>query len=194
MLIHWLSSLIAHVQIADWLFSNGVCRPKTFDDEPHYFDKEVHFFDNEERYDQGLEFYAQRYQHCTSDETIIMDGTPNTLEQPERVRDMYAEAGSDSFSSLKIIVVLREPVSREYSLYRNKKDAFIRAPDTNAWFGDIAFANGTVMSFEQYSENVLKEQISNRSWKSTGKYIDHVRRWVRIFLFQSQVIRHRILF
>ena len=71
--------------VADWLFGEGgFCRPRVFEDEPHYYSKEVHFFDSERRYNQGVQFYAKRFcfdaeKMGGEEEHLAMDATPDTL-------------------------------------------------------------------------------------------------------------------
>ena len=81
-----------------------------------------------------------------------------------------------------MIVILREPVSREMSLYNHKTVEFLKTQKENDWYSDVAFANnGTIMSFDQYSTSVLKDQLSNLHWKSTGKYVDYLKLWASYF-------------
>lgn len=100
-----------------------------------------------------------------------MDSTPNYLEHAERVHELYQQVGEDAHGDLKLIIILREPISRELSLYHLKKKEYLDEPDVNKWYGDIAFGNGTLMSFEHYSETVLREQVVNPQWKVAGKYV-----------------------
>jgi len=103
--------------IADWLSEEGgFFRPKVFDGEPWYYSKEVHFFDLRERFDKGIEFYAHRF---SRDMLQTMDATPDSLAFADRVHSSYKSAGADQLAAVKIIVVLREPVSRELSLYNH---------------------------------------------------------------------------
>ena len=85
--------------IGGCLLKNGVCRLEVFKGELHYYAKEVQFFDQKRRYEQGLEFYAKRYQHCNSS-TFAMDATPNTLSFPEHVESVYRAAGGDHLKNV----------------------------------------------------------------------------------------------
>eukprot|EP00956_Cyclotella_meneghiniana_P007264 scaffold9913_cov36-Cyclotella_meneghiniana.AAC.3 len=156
--------------ISRWLFNGGVCRAQVFSDEPPYFAKEVHFFDKPARYEQGVEFYARRFQHCikSGNAEFIMDATPDYLTFPDRIREVYAE--HDAIERLKLIVVLREPISRELSWYNHV----------------MVFAEDKSLTFEQHAE-LLTQGKPNKRWASTGKYVDHLKE------FASFVPRENIL-
>jgi len=170
--------------ISNWLFRQGVCQAERLGEEPTYFTKEQHFFDHYDRYKQGIEFYAKHFDHCTDDDSaeFILDATPNYLKFPKEVYELYSQVPGDLISKLKLIVILREPVSRELSLYNHKKAQYLRTPSKESWFGDIAFANNeTVMSFDHYSETKLKMELLDDSRTSVGYYVDHLKRWTSYF-------------
>lgn len=149
--------LLWYTKLSNWLFSNGICQAEVFENEPEYFNKEVPFIDQDHRYEQGIEFYAKRFQHCAEDDNLefIMDATPRTLLYPEHVYSIYNQTKGGS--SLKIIVILREPVSRELSLYNHKKFEYTGKKNEtpfNQWINDVASPDGTVMSFDNYTKNV----------------------------------------
>lgn len=85
--------------------------------------KEVHFFDHLENYAQGTGFYRQLYQDPKCDNVVgahFVDGTP-ILHYPstwQRIYDTYSESPIYR-DNLKFIVLLREPVSRDYSWYQH---------------------------------------------------------------------------
>ena len=76
--------LLWYTKLSNWLFSNGICQAEVFENEPEYFNKEVPFIDQDHRYEQGIEFYAKRFQHCAEDDNLelTMDATPRTLLYP----------------------------------------------------------------------------------------------------------------
>ena len=163
---------------------NGACNPEVFDDEPLYFLKEVHFFDK--RFDQGIEFYAKHYQHCAQEEStdIILDATADYLYHPTRVFDLYSQS-EQSLSDLKIIVMLRDPVAREAASYNRKVQEYQKRSEINGWFSDVAYRNGTIISFDDYAENVLTKR------NDIGEYVNHLKVWTLLFgreniLFLSQ--------
>eukprot|EP00804_Cyclotella_cryptica_P013053 CCRYP_002359-RA/>CCRYP_002359-RA protein AED:0.09 eAED:0.14 QI:151/0.85/0.75/1/0.85/0.75/8/502/1448 len=100
-------------EIAEFLSSNGVCRPGTLDDKS---DSTEHFFDREDLYNRGFGFYSKGFEHC-SQHHLVMDASPFTLKYPERVYDMYHQVNPDSPSNLKVIAVLRESNPGEYGSF-----------------------------------------------------------------------------
>lgn len=169
-----------------------MCSAEVFDNEPKHYNKEVHFFDDINRYEQGVEFYTKRFEHCAQEGNtkFIMDATPATLMESQRVYSLYNQVPGDLSTSLKLIVILREPISRELSLYNHKVYKFAGNQDTSMWYSDVIDANGTVMSFEEYAESVLRKQLANSDWKSPGKYFDHLQSWMALFRRDQLLILH----
>lgn len=163
--------------IAKLLFqSDQVCRPHKFHDEPFYHSKEVHFFDQDSRYIHGEDFYRQRYEHCTSNHTWVLDGTPDYMPWPDRVHQMY-KAHPDLHKSLKIIFSLREPVQREVSWYNHQ----VRVMDEFSWAKDNVFnhtANRT-LTFDQYVERGLRPLLDEKESKSF--FYKYLRTWFQLF-------------
>ena len=85
--------------------------------------KENHFFDHPDNYALGTEYFRDMYQNVKCDKvagTHFIDGTP-ILHYPsvwQRIYDTYSEK-PELRDSLKFIVLLREPVSRDYSWYEH---------------------------------------------------------------------------
>mmetsp|Transcript_29895 Transcript_29895/g.45755 ORF Transcript_29895/g.45755 Transcript_29895/m.45755 type:complete len:138 (+) Transcript_29895:91-504(+) len=103
--------------VAKWMFEGGYGRPQVFDGEPWYHKKEAHFFDIDWNFNRGLDFYARRFRDIDGIGRPALDATPDTLAFAQRVRDTYELAGGDQVNMLKIIVILRDPVARELSLF-----------------------------------------------------------------------------
>ena len=146
--------------------------------------KEVHFFDK--RFDEGVEFYATRYKHCAQEEStdIMLDATADYLYHPTRVFDLYSQA-EQSLLDLKMIVMLRDPVAREAALYNRKVQEYLKQYENHGWFSDVAHPNGTILSFDDYAENVLTKR------NDLGEYVNHLKVWASLFgrrniLFLSQ--------
>ena len=158
--------------ISQWLFEGGVCQAHTYEGDPEYFAKEVHFFDKVDRYEQGMQFYSQRFLHCQRpDIDLTMDATPDYLTFPDRIIEGYTKA--NALDTLKVMFIVREPVSRELSLYNHAHYYNKDLPPT----------------FEEYAEVTLKERISNpkKVEHHHGKYIDHLKK------LASAISRDRIL-
>lgn len=113
--------------VAHWLsLSPATCTALTFDNEPCWYNKEVHFFNQPEWFWHGQEFYARRFEHCTSSKFVI-DATPDYAPHAGRIGDFYHQLSMTSspngcILSLKVMMILREPVSRELSAYNHWKD------------------------------------------------------------------------
>lgn len=178
--------------VADWLFDEGgFCRPRVFDDEPFYYSKEVHFFDLDSRYEQGVTFYAKRFA-CCKDSTRTLDATPDTLPFAKRIWSTYKAAGQ--VNTVKIMLILREPVSRELSLYNHLAHDCRRLDDAserNAWQRQVTKEDGSIMSFDEFVRTVsipafTRETGPGRSTRH-GMYATHLREWFRLF-DRSQIL------
>ena len=193
--------------IADWLFEEGgFRRPKVFDDggEPFYYSKEVHYFDIDSRYYKGVEFYAKRFQQqqqldddgSKMKKQRSLDATPDTMVFPERVRFTYEAAGGNQVNTVKFIAILREPISRELSLYNHlaydcrKLDALERTD----WHNQVLKEDDdddddcrSIMSFDEFvcqrSLPSLKINDTNGCGRSTrhGMYVTHLLKWFEVF-------------
>ena len=186
------------------MFNAGICASNIHQD--------PHFFDIDQRYNQGIEFYSRHYEHCLQNEHVnnnqdvdstkyIMDATSGTLWNANRVHETYTQAGIETHTNLKIIVILREPISRELSLYHSKVKQWktlrdlVRGDNTendvqHHNFHDVVFTNGTIMTFDQHVELVLKDIISDDTYLGRGtdsKYIDHLKQWTTYFN-RSQIL------
>ena len=176
--------------LADWLFDEGgFTRPKVFAEEPPYYSKEVHYFDSEWRYRQGPAFYAKRFEQSPSADglAVAMDATPDTLPFADRVRSTYDAAGPNQTESLKIIVILREPISRELSLYNHLAfDCRRLQPSARSpWHTQVTREDGSIMSFDEFVFSVSIPSLA----RSTGPgrstrhslYEKHLKAWFDLF-------------
>lgn len=172
--------------VADWLFENGgFSRPKIFQDEPCYYSKEVHFFDTEFRYSRGIEFYANRFAGSSGRR---LDATPDTLPFVERVRSTYEAAGGNQVNTVKFIAILREPVSRELSLYNHL--AFdsrnLCVSQRNEWHNQVLnIENGEVLSFDDFvhQRSIPSLRRDGGPGQSTrhSLYAKHLSKWFQFF-------------
>ena len=145
-----------------------MCPAKLFENEPQYFKKEVHYFDTQARFLQGTEFYAKRFEDCyNAGEQFAMDATPNTLYYAKEVYETYMEAGGNQAAKLKMILILRDPASRELSLYNHKKHDYARTQDQNQWYSNIlSKEDGSIMGFDKYVQDVVKPLYSKKDLRS----------------------------
>ncbi|XP_001603753.1 heparan sulfate glucosamine 3-O-sulfotransferase 6 [Nasonia vitripennis] len=118
---------------------------------------EVHFFDH--HYSKGFHWYRHRMP-ATLEGQITMEKTPSyfvTAEAPRRVQLM--EPGT------KLIVVVRDPVTRAISDYTQVKSKRLGMPR----FEELAFLNGS--------------SVVDTSWAPLriGVYAKHLERWLNYF-------------
>mmetsp|Transcript_36446 Transcript_36446/g.109470 ORF Transcript_36446/g.109470 Transcript_36446/m.109470 type:complete len:439 (-) Transcript_36446:389-1705(-) len=174
--------------LARWLFSHGVCRPIPFPGEnAGYHRKEAHYFDIDSRYEQGIKFYAKRFYHC-SDATYEMDATPAYLAYPERVRKTYDEAGNNQAESLKIVVILREPVARDLSAYNHKASLFKDQSTKNNMWRNAVDKSGDLLSFNAYTKKAFRYMLHPEGPCASGPisfcfglYALFLKRWMNLF-------------
>mmetsp|Transcript_26560 Transcript_26560/g.64762 ORF Transcript_26560/g.64762 Transcript_26560/m.64762 type:complete len:297 (-) Transcript_26560:77-967(-) len=175
--------------IADWLFDHGgFSRPKVFEDEPDYYSKEVHFFDNDCRYCEGPKFYGKRFDGCDG-----VDATPDTLQFAERVYNCYKAAGGNQSRLVKIMVILREPILRELSLYNHLAYdcRYLPQSERTPWQEQVLNSDGDIMSFDEFVAQVSLPGLEAKSGpgRSTrhGFYAAHLKKWFELF-DRSQIL------
>ena len=79
--------------------------------------KEPHFFDIPSVYENGLEWYTETYFSSVKDEKLIGDFSPTYFFDTNSAQRIFNDLGS----SIKFIVILRNPVDRAYSHYLHSK-------------------------------------------------------------------------
>ena len=194
--------------VTQWLFqhpSNKVCIPRIYkeDGDLYYYDKEVHFFDETTRYEQGFDFYVKRFDHCSSTQ-IIMDGTPGTQFLSNRIKQFYLQYKSQLLHNpkdIKVMMILREPISRELSWYNHMKFKFIQDPNHQSWQKYVArpivdatkitstttttttttnVRNeiGEVYTFDEYIENVWYPKVMKNGTYIRGYYVKYIKEWM----------------
>ena len=129
-----------------------------------------------------------------------MDATPNTLIFPEKVHKTYTEvfnvSSHEQLQQLKIMVILREPISRQLSRYNHMKLLYIKG-STKDWVKELAYNvnnssnnNHTreVMPFDTYVEKIISDHNNNGRSKSKypkefkpSMYVDHLKKWSKLF-------------
>ncbi|XP_044754473.1 heparan sulfate glucosamine 3-O-sulfotransferase 1 [Coccinella septempunctata] len=128
---------------------------------------EVHFFDRDDNYNKGLEWYRMQMPHSYPGQ-ITIEKSPSyfvTPEVPERIRAMNA--------SVKLLLIVREPVTRAISDY-----AQLRA---NAATASPVVPPSASKSFEQL---VLHPNGSiNEAYRplSISIYHHYLHRWLEVF-------------
>ena len=151
----------------------------------HYTTKEAHYFNN--YYDKGLDYYESLFRNKCEGAAIVMDATPNYMVEAKRIRETYDQAGTAE--SLKILFVLREPVSRELSWYNHLlreyetgnppekyvTDALLKQRDNNS-------GNDVVMSFDEFVQtNTIPSIVAEQNPWNLGLYAVHLQQWFHLF-------------
>ena len=125
----------------------------------------MHFFDNQSIYQLGSEFYSGLFRHCEkrNDTQLIIDATPETLLFPSRVHNIYSNVPGDLAKSLKMIVILRESLSREFYLYNQNKTL------------------RSTMNFDEYAEHIKKNFMEQRTTGTLRMAVDQLSPWTEYF-------------
>ncbi len=133
--------------------------------------KEVHYFTN--NFDKRLNWYKAYFSYARSS-GLVGEATPYYLYHP-----LAAERIKTTLPSIKIIIVLREPVSRAISHYHHAvRHGFEELPMRDAFENDIN-------SYKELSERVSKGErvVSHQenSYVSRGFYADQISRYFSLF-------------
>lgn len=114
--------------------------------------KEIHFF-SRPRFSEGKEWYESHFKRCDAEKKCGEFSTSYlySKEAPSRIKEYYPE--------VRLIAILRNPVTRAYSQYRNAIKA-----------GEIA----ETVTFESYME-------SEPSVVEQGRYMEQLDRYRTLF-------------
>ncbi|KAL3769960.1 hypothetical protein ACHAW5_010034 [Stephanodiscus triporus] len=181
--------------IAEWLFEGGFRRPRVFDGEPWYYRKETHFFDIDWNFHMGIDHYASRFEDGINRGAPALDATPDTLTFAQRVHDIYQAAGCAT--TVKIIVILRDPIARELSLY-NHLAYDCRSLDSSklsGWHKQVIRPDNSIMSFDEFVRNVSLPALATDESEDHGLgrssrhglYASHLQDWFKLF-DRSQIL------
>ncbi|QDZ25375.1 hypothetical protein A3770_17p78930 [Chloropicon primus] len=156
--------------VTEWLFEEGVCGATPFQDGVFSGPKELHFFDEDERFRLGKSEYLQHFKHCVGKKTrFTMDATPDSFWYPEHVYEVYKD--DPDLDRLKIIVLLREPIARELSLYNHMRNLWSKDPDPKAWYRRVS-----TESFPEFAKKKLRDGADYKSY-----YAQYLSRWFQFF-------------
>lgn len=139
--------------------------------------KESHFFDNFKTYNSsGLEYYQRVFEHCEGKQ-LIVDGTPEFMKTGERIFDTYTKHGS--LDKLKIIISLREPVSREISWYNHR----LRDCPEQAYARSVCNAEtNESVPFVDVVQQELAWKLSNNETRNVyGTYVQYLKVFFELF-------------
>ena len=125
--------------------------------------REMHFFDMDENYEQGLEWYRRKMPYSFPSQ-ITIEKTPAYFigeNIPERVHNMN--------SSVKLIVILRDPTDRAISDYMQIHTNRLAKDKYHESFEELAIDEETGQVRRSY--NAIRRSI----------YYKHMERWLRYF-------------
>ena len=136
--------------------------------------KEAHFFEHNERYERGRRYYSRMFNEkkCSDNpQAHFIDGTPQ-LHYMHRVASRFNEFFSEKEKkNLKFIVMLREPVSRDYSWYQHSTRAELAE--------GMKFSN--IKTFQEL--DAKNQQLHNRY----GRYVEQMKDLTKYFA-RNQVL------
>lgn len=147
--------------------------------------KELHFFSS--HFDLGLEWYRRCFPRPTYKDgrrTITGEATPSYLFDP------YApERAATTVPEARLIVVLRNPVDRAYSLYQM---AMRKGWETTTTFEEAIGAKQAVGALTKADEAVEEGShaaLDDNSWYlSGGVYVDQLVRWSSFFSEEQMLV------
>ncbi|XP_015602350.1 heparan sulfate glucosamine 3-O-sulfotransferase 1 [Cephus cinctus] len=135
---------------------------------------EVHFFDRDDNYSKGLEWYRRKMPYSFKGQ-ITIEKSPSyfvTPEVPERIRAMN--------SSVKLLLIVREPVTRTISDYTQLRTHAATASSASA---SLATPRSTVPG-RSFEELVMRTDGSiNESYRpvAISLYHTYMHRWLEVF-------------
>ena len=168
--------------VEHWLRDNHVCEGEVWDDEEEWRQKSVGFFSISERFEQGLEFYSNHFEHCKTDDSIndiVLDTTPRYFNVPARIHSFYKAV---NYTLPKIMMVLREPISRELSYYNQVLFHFRSSSHPmQDWASFIAHPDDSTraMTFDEYVTLNVLPAIQNG--QGFGVYAPVLQEWIELF-------------
>ncbi|XP_073982824.1 heparan sulfate 3-O sulfotransferase-A isoform X2 [Rhodnius prolixus] len=135
---------------------------------------EVHFFDRDDNYNKGLEWYRKKMPHSFKGQ-ITIEKSPSyfvTPEVPERIRAMNA--------SVKLLLIVREPVTRAISDYTQLRSHAATAASP------VPFT--PAKTFEQYA--IRPDGSVNSAYRPLALSLYHtfMHRWLEVFPRQQLLI------
>ncbi|XP_015524841.1 heparan sulfate glucosamine 3-O-sulfotransferase 1 [Neodiprion pinetum] len=146
---------------------------------------EVHFFDRDDNYGKGLEWYRRKMPYSFKGQ-ITIEKSPSyfvTPEVPERIRAMNA--------SVKLLLIVREPVTRTISDYTQLRSHGSTASSATSSATSSSKTPPQQPSFGRSFEDLvlLPDGSINESYRpvAISLYHTHMHRWLEVFS-RSQIL------
>ena len=155
-----------------------------------YDTAEKHFFDSEEQWRKGFRYYEELYSACSDDELVI-DSTPVFHFQgvPARLDAAYTPS---ELVKKRFILILREPVSREFSAFQHRMQACINYVTKSILIGTKTVMDrarhscSNILHFhhndriDEYTPSTFREFYENGHMNlQDGEYESHLRNWLQ---------------
>ncbi|MBW3578441.1 MAG: sulfotransferase domain-containing protein [Actinobacteria bacterium] len=151
--------------------------------------KEPTFFCSARHYAKGLDWYVSEFFGAATDAAFRGEATPWYLYSAAAARRVAADL---TRPSLRLVAVLRDPVSRAYSMYW---DQVATGQETRSFQEAVAADTvdpGTVSLWSEIPTDELR-----RAYLTAGRYTDFLRHWMDAFgrqrlliLVQEELINH----
>jgi len=140
-----------------------------------YTSKETHYFDD---FFQDISYYYGLYEHCNSSVPIVMDATPNYINNAPRIYETYEKEGLSQ--EVKIMITLREPVSREISWYQHLLREHAHN-NTAHWVQECLNHDGEPKTFDEFIDSyILPGIVAPEPW-NFGLYARWLKEWFDLF-------------
>lgn len=134
--------------------------------------KEVHFFDR--RFKNGVQWYEHQFPVRPSAEHLLGEKTPYYIVHPSIPHRVFS-----LFPKVKIIMILRNPVSRAYSHYQfNVRNGVEPLSFEEAIEAEPERLQENKMGGTPFSSN---HNFKYYSYLTRGMYIDQIKRWLKYF-------------
>lgn len=151
--------------------------------------KEPTFFSSQRHYQKGLDWYASEFFAVAGGEAIRGEATPWYLYSRDASRRVARDLAEHT---PRVIVVLRNPVSRAYSMYWDQ----VAAGHESRTFEDAVAADTADPRTVATSSEIPNEAL-RRAYVTAGRYADFLEPWRERFdhdrllvLIQEELIRH----
>lgn len=136
--------------------------------------KEIHFFNDDERHARGLDFYHGFFESRTPARArkITLDVTPSYLAAaPLTAGRLFAyDAG------LRLVALLRDPVTRAYSAWQMYRKYHARDPDWfDGWVGSCrvdGFPAGCRKREARFGQSFLDDIGEELEWMARGQLVE----------------------
>ena len=155
--------------------------------------KELNFFNHSENYDQGTQWYHDQFKAPLfyKPKKIYIDSTPQYLSTADVAQKIY-----DYNPKAKIVILLREPVSRAYSAWNMYKQFSELSVERKAGLIDRHISNKDKKkfndlinqtpfpSFDDYINKELMDGILTNHYPQIikrGIYVDQIKPYIDLF-------------